>query len=116
MVIAGIAAGVFVTRRCGRDFAGILDTITAIGQTFPPAAVLAIAAVPERTAAKYGDRGRRYVDMETGHAAQNVYLQAAALGLGTVTVGAFDDAEVARLLGLGAAEEPLYLMPVGHPR
>ena len=43
VVIAGIAAGVFVTRRSGREFAGILDTVTAIGQTFPPAAVLAIA-------------------------------------------------------------------------
>jgi osmoprotectant transport system permease protein len=43
MVVAGVAAGVFVTRRRGREFAGVLDTITAIGQTFPPAAVLAIA-------------------------------------------------------------------------
>ena len=43
VVVAGIAAGVFVTRASGREFAGILDTITAIGQTFPPAAVLAIA-------------------------------------------------------------------------
>jgi osmoprotectant transport system permease protein len=43
VVIAGIAAGVFVTRRSGREFAGILDTVTAIGQTFPPAAVLSLA-------------------------------------------------------------------------
>lgn len=43
VVAAGIAAGVFVTRRSGREFAGILDTVTAIGQTFPPAAVLAVA-------------------------------------------------------------------------
>ena len=43
VVIAGIAAGVFVTRKSGREFAGILDTVTAIGQTFPPAAVLALA-------------------------------------------------------------------------
>ena len=43
VVVVGIAAGIFVTRESGRDFAGILDTVTAIGQTFPPAAVLAIA-------------------------------------------------------------------------
>jgi osmoprotectant transport system permease protein len=43
VVVAGVAAGIFVTRRAGREFAGVLDTVTAIGQTFPPAAVLALA-------------------------------------------------------------------------
>ena len=43
VVVFGIGAGIAVTRPAGRDFAGILDTITAIGQTFPPVAVLAIA-------------------------------------------------------------------------
>jgi nitroreductase len=51
--------------------------------------------------------------MEAGHAAQNLALQATALGLGSVTVGAFDDAAVARLLRLPSDEAPLYLMPVG---
>ena len=50
--------------------------------------------------------------MEAGHAAQNVYLQATALGLGTVVVGAFDDGGVSRVMGLGQAR-PLYIMPVG---
>ena len=54
--------------------------------------------------------------MEVGHAAQNVHLQAAALELGTVVVGAFDDAEVKRVLALATNEEPLCLMPVGKPR
>lgn len=76
---------------------------------------IAIAAVYERTAGKYKQRAERYVHMEVGHAAQNVYLQAAALGLGTVVVGAFDDAEVKRALALGANEQPLCLMPVGKP-
>lgn len=81
------------------------------------AAVFIIAAVPRRTAAKYGaSRARRYVDLEAGHAAQNLLLQAVALGLGAVPVGAFDDAAVARALQLPAEQEPRYLIPVGRPR
>lgn len=80
------------------------------------AAVLALAAVYRRTTGKYGERGIRYVHMEVGHAAQNVCLQAVALGLGTVVVGAFDDRDVKRILNMGAREEPLCLMPVGRAR
>jgi SagB-type dehydrogenase family enzyme len=76
---------------------------------------LAVTAVPGRTTGKYGERGRRYVAMEAGHAAQNVCLQAVPLGLGTVVMGAFDDVAVQRTLGLRAGEEPLYLIPVGRP-
>jgi len=43
VIAAGIAVAVAVTRAWGRAFAGIVDTVTAIGQTFPPVAVLAIA-------------------------------------------------------------------------
>jgi SagB-type dehydrogenase family enzyme len=77
-------------------------------------AVVVIAAVYRRTDAKYGDRGERYVHIETGHAAENVCLQAVALGLGTTVVGAFSDVGVKRLLGLGE-EQPLLLIPVGKP-
>ncbi|HWR88603.1 MAG TPA: SagB/ThcOx family dehydrogenase [Acidiferrobacterales bacterium] len=77
------------------------------------AAVFVFTAVERRTTRKYGPRGVRYVHIEVGHAAQNLALQATALGLGSVTVGAFDDAAVARLLQLPAGEAPLYLMPVG---
>ncbi len=68
----------------------------------------------ERTTPKYGERGIRYVHMEAGHAAQNVYLQARALGLGTVAVGSFSDGALASALGLGRDASPLYLMPVGR--
>ncbi len=58
----------------------------------------------------------RYVHMEVGHAAQNVCLQATAFGLGTVVVGAFEAGPVKRVLGLASDdEEPLSLIPVGHP-
>lgn len=76
--------------------------------------VLVITGVTERTADRYGTRAGRYVAMEAGHASQNVYLQATAIGLGTVAVGAFDDGQVSSVLGLDSGEQPLYLMPVGR--
>jgi SagB-type dehydrogenase family enzyme len=78
-------------------------------------AVLVISAVEQRTTRKYGSRGHEYVRLEAGHAAQSALLQAAALGLGAVMVGAFDDAAVRRALRLPAEETPLYLMPLGRP-
>lgn len=77
-------------------------------------ALLIIAAVYERTTSKYSDRGKRYVYMEAGHVAQNVYLQATALGLGTVTVGAFRDQKVQSTIGMKSQEKPLYIMPIGN--
>lgn len=79
-------------------------------------AVLVIAAVYERTTGKYGQRGIRYAHMEVGHAAQNVYLQAVALDLGTTFVGAFSDDQVSQVLSLPEDEQPLGIMPVGRPR
>ncbi len=80
-------------------------------------AVFVISAVPARTAAKYGDaRATRYVDLEAGHAAENLLLQAVTLDLGAVVVGAFDDGDVLRVLGAPRGLAPLYLIPVGHPR
>jgi SagB-type dehydrogenase family enzyme len=76
--------------------------------------VIVITAVYERTMAKYGPRGERYVHMEAGHAAQNVYLQAVAPNLATVAIGAFSDEAVARVLQLPDREQPLYLLPIGR--
>lgn len=89
----------------------------ALGQSWvaDSAAILIITAIYERTTRKYGERGRRYVHIEIGHAAQNALLQAASLDLGAAVVGAFDDAAVASLLDLPAPEQPLYLLPVGWP-
>lgn len=78
------------------------------------AALVVFTAVYERTTTKYGERGLRYVHIEVGHAAQNLCLQATAMGLGTVTVGAFYDELVAELLGLPENEDPLYIIPVGR--
>jgi SagB-type dehydrogenase family enzyme len=75
---------------------------------------IVISAVYERTTRKYGDRGIRYVHMEAGHAAQNLYLQATSLGLGMVTIGAFYDNEVKQVLALPEDETALYIIPVGR--
>jgi SagB-type dehydrogenase family enzyme len=89
----------------------------ALGQAWlaNAAAMVVVTAVYERTTRKYGKRGERYIQIEVGHAAQNVLLQAAVLGLGAAVVGAFDDAAVVDVLGLPDFEHPLYLLPVGWP-
>jgi SagB-type dehydrogenase family enzyme len=77
-------------------------------------AVIVLCAVYRRVTVKYGQRGMRYVFMEAGHSAQNVCLQAVSLNLGTVTVGAFNDGQVKKILQCPTDEEPLYMMPVGR--
>jgi len=77
---------------------------------------LVFTAEFERTTGRYGQRGIRYVYMEAGHAAQNIHLQAEALGLGSVAVGAFDDAAVSKVLGLPNHLKPIYMVTVGRRR
>jgi SagB-type dehydrogenase family enzyme len=89
----------------------------ALGQSFISNAglVVVITAIFERTALRYGDRAIRYVYMEAGHCAQNIHLEAVALGLGSVPVGAFNDGKLSEILKL-KDEEPLYIIPVGYLR
>lgn len=75
---------------------------------------IVITSVNERTTQKYGERGIKYVHMEAGHAAQNILLQATALGLGAVPVGAFDNKCLLNLLNLTDGYTPLYIIPVGY--
>ncbi len=76
---------------------------------------IVLCAVYSRTTRRYGERGYRYVYMEAGHVAQNIYLITTALGLGTVAVGAFYDDEVAEVISSSHDEAPLYILPVGVP-
>jgi len=86
----------------------------ALGQEFIAEAPVSIvvAAHYEKTTGRYGERGKRYVHMEAGNISQNIYLQAEALNLGTVAIGAFHDNEVAALLKEGGT--PLMIMPAGE--
>ena len=76
--------------------------------------IVVFAAAWERAAGRFGPRAERFVAMEVGHAAQNVYIQAAALGLGTTFMAGFNDSAMTRVLGAG--ERPMGVMPVGRPR
>jgi len=77
---------------------------------------IVICALYNRTCHRYGGRGETYVHIEVGHVGENIHLQAVALGLATVEVGAFHDEEVMKVLGLDEQTKPLYIMPVGKPR
>ena len=120
--VTGLPAGIYrynwknhtVTFLRKGDLRGQLAR-AAWGQQFvalAPASIIITADV-NRTSSRYGSRGEsRYVPMDVGHAGQNVSLQAQALGLGSVVVGAFQDKAVEEILGL-KVETPLYIIPVG---
>jgi SagB-type dehydrogenase family enzyme len=121
--VAGLSAGIYKYRVQGHELvrAGEGDqrselASAALGQSCVrnAPAVIVVSAVYARTTGKYGERGTRYVHMEAGHAAQNVALQAVALHLGTVMIGAFGDRDVKRVVQMPENEEPLYLLPVGR--
>ncbi len=86
------------------------DSVAQAGADF------VICAVYNRITVRYGERGIRYTHIEAGHIAQNIHLQAIALGLGSVPIGAFDDGAVKELLDLPEDCEPLYITPVGYLR
>jgi SagB-type dehydrogenase family enzyme len=95
---------------------GLWDAGLRQGALQEAPAIFIITAVYQRTEVKYGDRAERYVRLEAGHAAQNILLQAVTLELGAVPIGAFYDDQVQTALALPLDREPLYLIPVGHPR
>ncbi len=75
-----------------------------------------ICADYSRTTIRYGERGMRYVYMEVGHCAQNIHLEAIALGLVSVPIGAFQDQHVKKVMNLPTNINPLYIIPIGYPR
>ncbi len=121
--VEGLPAGVYRYRPAGHLLEQVdagdrrhLLCDAALGQRWvrTAPAVIVIAAVYSRTTEKYSTRGTRYVHLDAGCAAENVYLQATALSLGTVLVGAFGDGDVQKALSLPRDEEPLCIMPVGR--
>ncbi len=76
--------------------------------------IFLVAAAFERTTRKYGDRGYQYTHQEAGAAAENLLLQAAALGLEAGIVGAFHEEDTAGVFSLPRNLRPLLLLPVGR--
>jgi len=122
--VEGLEPGIYSYRGHEHDLKRIVagDRRSALGRAAlgqacvarAPASIV-ISAVYSRTTQSYGERGVRYVHMEAGHSGQNIHLQAAAMELGTVMVGAFDDDAVARIMALSPDEKPLYVVPIGKP-
>jgi SagB-type dehydrogenase family enzyme len=121
--VEGIEPGVYryipsehkIVRTIDKDVRKELSE-AALGQNMVAVAPASVfySAVFNRTTATYGERGLRYVYMDLGHSAQNIYLQVEALHLGTCAIGAFTDKMIRQVLELPANEEPLYLMPIGY--
>jgi nitroreductase len=77
--------------------------------------VFVVCADPERSAARYGDRGRYlYAFQDTAAATENLLLAAVASGLGACWVGAFDEQAASRALDLPAHLRPVAIVPVGY--
>lgn len=122
--VTGLAPGVYAYTPAGHTLKALAagDRRAALAQVAlnqqwmqDAPAVIAFCAVETLATRKYGGKGVSYIYIEVGHAAQNVFLQAQALGLGAAVVGAFDEAPLAALLQLPREQRPLYLMPVGRP-
>jgi SagB-type dehydrogenase family enzyme len=121
--VAGLEPGVYWYRSEVHDLMPLVledrwDELSGAGFNQPhfetAAAAIVYSAVFERNTEKYGERGReRYVCMDLGHSAENVYLQAYALSIGTCAIGAFNDMGLKHVIGMTRAEEPLYIMPIG---
>ena len=72
------------------------------------------SAVVERGKWKYRQRAYRYIYLDAGHIAQNLYLAAEALGLGVCAIGAFFDHDMNSLMGFdGTRETVIYMASVG---
>lgn len=78
------------------------------------AVVFVWVAVIQRSRQKYRQRAYRYIYLDCGHIAQNLYLAATALDLGCCSVAAIFDDEVNDLVGADGQEETaIYLAMVG---
>jgi SagB-type dehydrogenase family enzyme len=120
--VEGLVAGAYRYMPKGHELVMVLEgdmrlrlADAALGQSpVRNAAIdIVLTSVYDRITRKYGDRGVRYALIEIGHVGQNICLQATAMDLGSVCIGAFYDEQVRALLKLPKEEAPLYIIPIG---
>lgn len=99
------------------DFTGKIRELSSYDTTLSKAQiVMFITAVFPRTLFKYGDRGYRFVLLDTGHLAQNLFLSSTALGLGLFPCGGFYDDAINDFLQVdGVTESVVYELAIGAP-
>jgi SagB-type dehydrogenase family enzyme len=97
-MIEKVVDGDFRSRMSNRTGAGMYIAITGIFSRFPE---------------KFGEKSRDFTFMEAGHCAQNILLQAVALGLGAVPTAGFPEKDVSEILNLSTECKPIYVIPVG---
>ncbi len=121
--VEGLPAGVYRYRSATHDLvlarAGDLRGELTSQPGRPPgwaasAPLLVVFAAASDRTTRFGPRAERFAAMEVGFAAQNVYLQAAALGLGTTFMAGYNDSAMTRVLAPG--DRAMGVMPVGRPR
>ena len=114
--VDGLPPGLYKYRPRGHELATVstgdirADLFNAVGQPpvrNAPAALLVAGLTGKATKPEW-------MYLEAGHAAQNVYLQAVSLKLGTVVMAGFKPDAVKKGLRLPEGELPIYVMPVGR--
>lgn len=90
----------------------------AAGQFFLAEApvCIVVCAEPNRSASRYGRRGKElYCIQDTAAAIENILLAATSYGLGACWVGAFDEEAAAGILELKPDLRPVAIIPIGYP-
>lgn len=124
--VAGLAPGLYyyhparaalILVRADPDLLGKIAKVSGSPsylQQGTPALVL-FTTTFARSAYKYKERAYRYLGVDTGHAAYNLALCAAALGWRAPLLARFDDQAITALTGRDVGEEaPMLLMPLAR--
>jgi protease I len=76
---------------------------------------IVITGSARKVAAKYGNRAMRFMLLDAGQVAENIQLQAVALGLVSMPFVTFDAKNVGKVCELPGELEALMIICVGHP-
>lgn len=121
--VSGVAAGIYhydpsrhvlSALKIGNFASRLMAAARDQEQIIQAAATVLISGVFKKAMVKYGERGIQYSLQESGAVGENIYLEATALGLGTVMMGAFEESAISDIIGLGGDEKPLLLMTIGN--